>query len=67
MFSVNWALAYNMIGVIEVTDQDTHNVVNVEFHDRSTRMNTHFQDVDKCDMASLGNFSTWCIPPKLMI
>lgn len=47
-------LAFNMIGVVDVTDQDSHFVVNVEFHDKSARRGYHFQDHTRYTMASLG-------------
>lgn len=43
-----------MIGVVDATDQDTHQVVNVEFHDKSARRGYHFSDSAKYTMASLG-------------
>jgi chromosome transmission fidelity protein 4 len=44
--------------VVDVTDQETHNVINVEFHDKSARRGYHFQDHSKFTMASLGE-SRW--------
>ena len=52
--NTNNIAAFNALGVVEVTEQDTHNVVNVEFHDRSARKAYHFKDTYKYDMASLG-------------
>jgi hypothetical protein len=44
-----------MIGVVDVTDQDTHHVVNVEFHDKSAdRRGYHFQDHNRFHLAAVG-------------
>ena len=48
-------LAFNMLGVIHVVDQDTHNLVTVEFHDKSQRRGYSFQDHFKCSLCALGS------------
>ncbi|ELU41952.1 WD40 domain-containing protein [Rhizoctonia solani AG-1 IA] len=57
-------MAYNMKGVIECTNLDVHYVINVEFHDRSFHQNIHFQDVNRFDIASLGEYGVaFACPP----
>ncbi|KAG8903969.1 hypothetical protein FRB99_002448 [Tulasnella sp. 403] len=48
--------AFNSIGVIEVSDLEIHQVINVEFHDKSLRHDYHFQDTDVFTMAALGRW-----------
>jgi chromosome transmission fidelity protein 4 len=43
-----------MIGVIDVTDMETHQVINVEFHDKGSRRGYHFQDNNRFHLASVG-------------
>lgn len=48
-------LAFNMLGVIHSVDQDTHNLVTVEFHDKSARRGYSFQDHFKSSLCALGD------------
>jgi chromosome transmission fidelity protein 4 len=47
-------LAFNMLGVIHIVERDSHNIVEIDFHDQSTHGRIHFDDFSKFSLASLG-------------
>jgi len=57
-------VAYNMVGWIDITDQDTHHIVNVGFHDLTARKSYHFLDPFKHDVGYVGE-RTGCLPSPL--
>lgn len=54
--------AFNMLGLIHVVDRDDQNIVTIEFHDRSARTGSHFNDTFKFTLGSLGRSF---LPPSL--
>lgn len=43
-----------MLGVIHVVEREEHNVVTIEFHDRSGRVGSHFNDSFRFSLGALG-------------
>ncbi|GAA5861876.1 hypothetical protein JCM1840_006861 [Sporobolomyces johnsonii] len=57
-------LAFNMIGYIHVVEREEYNIVNVDFHDRSTHISTHFDDHVKYSMGALGELGAVFAAPS---
>ncbi|SCV67357.1 BQ2448_6003 [Microbotryum intermedium] len=51
-------LAFSMLGLIHAVDRDDHNLVTIEFHDRSAQTGTHFNDSFKFTMGALGELGS---------
>ncbi|KAI9269040.1 WD40-repeat-containing domain protein [Phascolomyces articulosus] len=47
-------MAFNMFGIIYTIYQNTHSIVNVEFHDQAQHRNFHFTDYYHYTMAAIG-------------
>ncbi|KAJ1677084.1 DNA polymerase alpha accessory factor Mcl1, partial [Spiromyces aspiralis] len=49
-------LALNLIGSVVTIEQDTeHNIIEIDFYDKSAHRDIHFRDTNKFSMASLSN------------
>lgn len=43
-----------MVGVIHIVERDSHNIINVDFHDQTSYPSSHFDDYTKYDLGCLG-------------
>ncbi|KAK4056106.1 DNA polymerase alpha accessory factor Mcl1 [Microbotryomycetes sp. JL221] len=47
-------LAFNMLGVISTVEREDHNLITIEFHDRSAHVGTHFNDSFRFSLGAMG-------------
>ncbi|KAM0787097.1 hypothetical protein ACM66B_006353 [Microbotryomycetes sp. NB124-2] len=48
-------LAFNMLGVISTVEREDHNLVTIEFHDRSAHVGSHFNDSFRYTLGAIGH------------
>ncbi|KAK4049727.1 DNA polymerase alpha accessory factor Mcl1 [Microbotryomycetes sp. JL201] len=48
-------LAFNMLGVISTVEREDHNLVTIEFHDRSAHVGSHFNDSFRFTLGAIGH------------